>query len=86
MKILFSDNFVKRYKKSPKVIQRKIDKQLEFLAKDFGHPSLRVKKMSGFDNVWEARVSRGYRMRFSLLKDKILMITVGPHDEGLGKK
>lgn len=86
MKIVFSDRFTKRYKKSPKVIQKKIDKQLEFLAKDFSHPSLRIKKMSRFDNVWEARVSKGYRMRFSPFRDKILMITVGPHDEGLGKK
>ena len=86
MEIAKTDNFAKRYKKLPLSIQRKVDKQLNFLVKDFFHPSLYTKKKSGFVDWWEFRVSKGYRMAGKKVNDSLILHTVGPHDEGLGKK
>lgn len=37
-------------------------------------------------NVWEARINRSYRFTFEKVDNDIILKTVGPHDEGLGKK
>ena len=85
MIIAFTKEFIKRYKKLELNTQKQVDKQLKFLQKDSPHPSLNLKKMKGV-RVYEARVSKGYRMRFTKEKGKIIMLTVGQHDVGLGKK
>lgn len=86
MKFIFSPEFKKGYKKLPGNIKKKTDKQLRLLEKDFRYSSLRAKKMQGFENVWEARVTLNYRMCFSPTKETIFVLSVGPHDRGLGKK
>jgi mRNA interferase RelE/StbE len=85
MKIAKTDKFVKRYQKLPQNIQKKVDKQILFIQESISHPSLHTKRMQGID-LWEARVDRSYRLTFERLKDIIILRTVGPHDEGLGKK
>ena len=86
MKFSRTDNFVKKYKKLSLSIQKKVDKQILFLEKDFFHPSLNTKKKSGYPGWWEFRVSKGYRMSGFKEKDNLILHTVGPHDKGLGKK
>lgn len=86
MKLIFTPEFKKNYKKLPQKLKNRVNKQLRFLQKDWRYPSLRVKKMRGSKNKWEARVTRSYRMRFLPRKNKTFMLSVGPHDEGLGKK
>jgi mRNA interferase RelE/StbE len=86
MKIAFSKPAEKSYKKLPKKIQIKTDKQLKFLLINKRHPSLRVKKLKGHDDLLEARIDYHYRFVFQEEKDKILIMFMGPHDEGLGKK
>ena len=86
MKLARTATFVKRYNRLPKQLQRRIDKQITFLGKDFFHPSLNTKKMSGYRNWWEFRISKGYRMAGKKIGDTLILHTVGPHDEGLGKK
>lgn len=44
MKLLFTKNFVRDYRKLPQEIQQTVDKQLEFLLENAKHPSLNVKK------------------------------------------
>lgn len=60
-------------------------KQLLLLIKDFQHPSLHLKKMSG-ENRYEARIDYHYRFTFIVEEQTIIILSVGPHDEGLGKK
>jgi len=86
MELARTSNFVKRYKKLPVAIQKQVNKQIFFLEKDFFHPSLNTKKISGYANWWEFRVSKGYRMIAKKLGNSIILHTVGPHDIGLGKK
>lgn len=86
MKIAKTKRFAKRYQKLPKTIQKKADKQILLLSQNIRHPSLRAKKLEGYADVWEGRVDRSYRFIFTIEKDTIILMRVGPHDEGLGKK
>lgn len=86
MQIAKTDNFSKQYQKLSLKIQKKTDKQLNYLMKDIRHPSLRSKKIAGFEDVWEGRVDRFYRFAFHIEGDIIILLRVGPHEEGLGKK
>ncbi|OGE18345.1 hypothetical protein A2769_01510 [Candidatus Daviesbacteria bacterium RIFCSPHIGHO2_01_FULL_37_27] len=79
-------NFVKKYKKLPSSIQRKVDKQINFLAIDFFHPSLNTKKHGFGVDWWEFRVDYHFRMTGKKINGDIILHTVGSHDDGLGKK
>lgn len=85
MKIAKTASFIDSYINLPKQIQKKVDKQIKFLLINPSYPSLRTKRMGG-SHRWEARVDRSYRMTFEKDQDIIILRTVGPHDEGLGKK
>lgn len=87
MEIYFTQKAQRSYRKFPVEIKKKVDKQLRLLQQDLKHPLLNVKKMSGYD-IYEARVDWHYRMVFVLdvPHQKISVITIGQHDEGLGKK
>ncbi len=85
MKVIASKKFKKAYDKLPQHLQKKTKKSLEQLKKDFFYPGLNTKKMDSAD-LWEGRIDRSYRFTFEKHKDEIILHTVGPHDEGLGKK
>lgn len=85
MKVSFTDTAEKQYKKLPQNIQRKVDKQVSFLITNVNHPSLRIRKMNGIDRL-EARVDYSYRFTFKKKNKDIFILSIGPHDVGLGKK
>jgi len=67
MKVIFTKPFVKLYQNLPQQIQEKFDKQLVLLLENPRHPSLRVKKTKGqSEDIFEARISRGYRFTLKL--------------------
>ena len=84
MKIHLTKQAESSYRKLPLQIQKKVDKQLALLLSNYRHPSLRARKM-GSTGHFEARVDRRYRFTFLVEEEDIYIITVGPHDEGLGK-
>lgn len=85
MNILFTRKFKKAYDKLPQHLKTKTKKSIELLKEDFFYPSLHTKKMEGV-GCWEARIDRSYRFTFEKTEDTLTLRTVGPHDEGLGKK
>lgn len=85
MKIIFLEKSKKNYQKLPLKIREKAKKKLILLAENMFHPSLRVKRMGG-KTVWEGSVDRSYRFTFEKENDALIIRTIGPHDEGLGKK
>ncbi len=85
MIITFSKKAEKGYKKLPAQIQKKADKQFNYLLEDYRHPSLRTSKMESA-NVFEARIDLHYRFSFQVEEENIYILIVGPHDVGLGKK
>ncbi len=85
MNLVVSPRAQKQLSNLSKPIQKKTKRQFKFLVSDYRHPSLRSRKMQG-SGVFEARVDYHYRFTFQIIEDQIFILTVGPHDEGLGKK
>lgn len=85
MIVHFSAGFKKQHQRLPVPQQKKFAKQLAYLTADLRHPSLRSRKMAGADK-FEARIDRHYRFTYIINDSEIWLLTIGPHDEGLGKK
>lgn len=80
MKIAFTAPFLNDYKGLSVRLQEQADKQITRLIENPNHPSLRIKKMEGHRSIWEARVTKGYRMTFEIKNDTFLLRRVGTHD------
>ena len=80
MRFLYTDRFAKRYRNLPDQIQARVDEQLALLLENPRHPSLRSKKMHGVGNIWELRVTGGYRVTFQIQEGAYLLRNVGTHD------
>jgi len=85
MNVTTTKQFKKAYDKLPQHLKNKTKKAVALLKTNFFYPSLHTKKMQGI-NMWEGRVDRSYRFTFDKENDTLILRTVGPHDEGLGKK
>lgn len=83
MEIKAYKKFKKLYLKLPIEIQRKTDKQIQLLVKDFEHPSLQCKKIQGKENIWEARVDQKYRMTFEIINKTVFLRVIANHDDAL---
>jgi addiction module RelE/StbE family toxin len=79
VKVTFTKPFKRDYKGLPENIQEQIDKQIMHLLDNPKHPSLHIKKMEGHESIWEARVTKGYRMTFQIDGDTYLLRRVGTH-------
>ena len=87
MTVTRSRAFLRDFRRLSATMRKTTDKSVELLAQNLKYSSLRVKKMEPKNlNIWEARVSRGYRMTFLKEEGKITLLGVGPHNRGLGKK
>jgi mRNA-degrading endonuclease RelE of RelBE toxin-antitoxin system len=65
---------------SPK-LKAQTDKQLDFLVKDLRHPSLRAKKYDESRDIWQARISRDYRVYFLIEGDVYVILTIRKHPD-----
>lgn len=61
MRVSYSERFRRSYAEAPAAIQRAFDRKLAFLLQNFHHRSLRAKKYDETRDLWQARVSRGWR-------------------------
>jgi len=80
MKILRTDAFKEDYQNLPGIVQRKFDEKIKLFVTNRNHPSLRVKKMKGHKNRWEASIDMFYRFTFEIHRDYYLLRRIGPHD------
>jgi len=85
LKVVFAPKFKKQFKKFPVVQKKKFEKQLRFLSENFRHPSLKARKMRS-RGCFEAKVNYHYRFTYRIEKNELWILTIGPHDKGLGKK
>jgi mRNA interferase RelE/StbE len=65
---------LKSYLAAPAAVQKAFDKQTNLLVENLRHPSLRAKKYDESRDVWQARVTRGWRFYF-LIRDDTYIIT-----------
>ncbi len=85
MRIARTDGFKNVWKQLTEEQKALARKAIENLIADMRYPGLRVKKIKGTENIWEARVSRSLRMSFQIDGDTIILRNIGQHDETLGR-
>ena len=83
MKILRTDSFRRDYKKLSEKIKSHTQKALQLMVANLSHPSLRIKKIKSRENIWEARVTKGYRFSFGVKGDTYILRRIGKHEEVL---
>ena len=79
MKLDFSKSFVRDYRKLPQRLQKTADKQLDLLLSNPEHPSLNVKTVKGFKDIWEARITYHYRFTFETVSETYILRRIGTH-------
>ena len=55
------------------------------MSENLRRPSLKVKKIQGTDDIWEARAGLPIRITFEIKENAIILRNVGRHDEALKK-
>jgi len=80
MKLQTTRPFDRDYAGLPEEIRAQVEKQLALLLLNPRHPSLRLKRIRGTADIWEVRVSRGYRLTLQLAGDTFLLRRVCPND------
>ena len=76
----YKKTFKEQYEKLPDPIQKRVDEKLKLLLSDPYHPSLQIKKMKGFEGIWEGRISKGYRFTFQIKGDSYILRKIGKHE------
>ncbi len=77
--LVFTERFKKNFKNLPSAIQKQFDKKLDLFLNNPRHPSLNIHRYLGFNEVWEAYISKQYRFTFSFTKESIIFRNIGPH-------
>lgn len=72
--------FLKDYRALPADIQALVDKTLELLQRNPAHPSLHHKKMQGYTDIYEARITYRHRLTYQRIGGVGYLRRVGPHD------
>jgi mRNA-degrading endonuclease RelE of RelBE toxin-antitoxin system len=85
MPITRGEGFRDQFRNLPDDVQKAAKKQIEFLADNPFHPSLRLKRIKGSDEWWEARVNDNYRFGLKLIDGVWTLLVVGDHKAVLGK-
>jgi len=80
MKLRPTDDFLKHYQRLPVPIRKEVDEKLKLFLLDPRHPSLQIKKMKGYEEIWEGRISRSYRFTFQIKEDTYILRKVGKHE------
>lgn len=79
MRVVFTEPFLRRFKKLSDGTKKKFEKQLTFLLKDIRHSSLRAKKYDEKYDIWQARVNSSYRFYFKIEKDLYVILNILKH-------
>ena len=80
MNIIRANSFKRDYKKLPAEIQEQADNKLRFLIQNIAHPSLRVKRVQKYNDIFEASVTMKYRFFFRIRTDAYILLRIGKHD------
>lgn len=77
--VVLSDRAIEALQNAPSATQRAFEKQLRLLAHNLLHPSLRAKKYSESEDLWQARVTRNWRFYFRIAGDTYIITDVIAH-------
>ncbi|HBV95993.1 MAG TPA: hypothetical protein DEF36_02975 [Desulfotomaculum sp.] len=80
-KVAFTNRFVRSYKTLDKKSSSLVEKAISLLVNNPHHPSLRMKRIQGTKNIWEASAGISIRITFMLSEDVLQLRNVGTHDQ-----
>ncbi len=61
-------------------LKDRAEKSIRLLLDDPRHPSLRLKRMQGAERIWEARITRAYRITLQMSGEVLILRRIGTHD------
>ena len=79
MKVSFTERFRRSYRDATNPVRQAFDKQLAHLLRDLRHPSLRAKKYDAARDIWQARISAGWRFYFRIDNDTHILLDIIAH-------
>jgi len=79
MRIRYADCFGRQYADAPIAIRVAFDRKAALLLQNLRHPSLRAKKYDEIRDIWQARVTRGWRFYFQIEGDTYTILSLIPH-------
>jgi mRNA-degrading endonuclease RelE of RelBE toxin-antitoxin system len=80
MKLFFTHSFIRDYQALPEHLQKTVDQKLRLFLNNQRHPSLNIKKMQDPRDIWEGRVTKGYRFTIQIEGDTCILRRLGTHD------
>ena len=82
MKFIYSDYFIENVSKLSYEVRKILKEKLSLMYRNSKHPSLRVKKIQGQEDIFEASITMDIRMTWQYIKkDVILLRKIGRHDK-----
>jgi hypothetical protein len=60
-------------------VQKAFIKQINYLASDLYHPSLRAEKYDERHNIWQARINDDWRFYFAITRGTYTVSNIIPH-------
>jgi hypothetical protein len=79
MRLHYTERFRRSYESAPPAIQRAFDRRAALLVANLRHPSLRAKKYDEARDIWQARVTRDWRLYFTIEGDLYHLVDLIPH-------
>ena len=79
MKIDYTQSALDTLENLPLPMRKAFYKQAGYLLENLQHPSLRAKKFSESENLWQARVNKGWRFYFKIEGDTYIIVRIIPH-------
>ena len=79
MRLRYHPRVASQLADAPPAIRRAFDRKVELLAQSLRHPSLRAKKHDETNDIWQARVTKGWRLHFQIADDMYTILSVTPH-------
>ena len=79
MRYRFTQRFSRQHADAPREIRLAFDRHLDLLLQNLQHPSLRAKKYDEANDIWQARVTRGWRFYFRIEADTYVILSLIPH-------
>ena len=80
MTIIWSIRFRRAFSALPSHIKERAKSKLALFSQNPRHPSLHTKKMEGWGDIREGRITREYRFTFTQQGDTYTLRRIGPHD------
>lgn len=81
-----TDKFKREYKKLPDDVKKSFKKQFSrFIEHPYAefHPSLRIKRIQGTNNIFEMTVTMSIRVTWQYIDNGVLLRRIGKHDKTL---